>query len=84
MNKILKSPKSFIDYSQAIDDVYENQEDYDLTQKRRVLIAFDDIIADIECNKNLSPIVIKWVLKGRRFNISLFLYCNLISKCVKQ
>ena len=63
MNKILKSPKSFIDYSQAIDDVYENQEDYDLTQKRRVLIAFDDIIADIECNKNLSPIVIKWVLR---------------------
>ena len=84
MNKILKSPKAFIDYSQAIDDVYENQEDYDLTQKRRVLIAFDDIIADIECNKKLSPIVPELVLRGRRFNISLFLYCNLISKCVKQ
>ena len=49
-----------------------------------MLIAFDDIIADIECNKKLSPIVPELVLRGRRFNISLFLYCNLISKCVKQ
>ena len=32
--------------------VYENLEDYNLTKKRRVLIVFDNIIAEIEPNKN--------------------------------
>ena len=40
----LKNPKAFIDYSQTIDDVYENLEDYNPTKKRRVLILFDDMI----------------------------------------
>ena len=39
----LKNPKSFIDYSQTIDDVYENLEGYNPIKKRRVLIVFDEI-----------------------------------------
>ena len=49
--KILENPKAFIDYSQAIDNVYENLEDYNPTKKKRV-IKFDDMIADMEPNKN--------------------------------
>ena len=30
----LKSPKAFIDYSEAIGDVYQNLEDYNQTKKR--------------------------------------------------
>ena len=52
--EILKNPKAFIDYSQKIDDVYEDLEDYSLTKKRRVLIVFDDMVADIKYNKKLS------------------------------
>ena len=33
----LKIPKAFVDYSQTIDDVYENLEDYNPTKKKRVL-----------------------------------------------
>ena len=44
--KILKNTEAFIDYSQTIDDVYENLEDYNPTKKKRVLIVFDDMIAD--------------------------------------
>ena len=51
-NEILKNPKSFINYSQIIDDVYENLEDYNPTNIRRVLIVFDDMIVDMESNKN--------------------------------
>ena len=51
-NENLKKPKAFIDYLQKIDDVYENLEEYNPTKKRRVLIVFDDIIADMEPNKN--------------------------------
>ena len=58
----LKNPKAFIDYSQTIDDVYENLEDYNPTNKRRVLIVFDDMTADIKSNKKLSPIVTKLFL----------------------
>ena len=36
----LNNPKIFIDYSQTIDDVYENLEDYNPTKKWTVLIVF--------------------------------------------
>ena len=55
--KILKSPKEFADYSQTNDNVYESLEDYNSTKKRRVLIVFDDLIADMESNKKISLIV---------------------------
>ena len=69
--KNLKNPKAFIDYSQTIDNVYENLEDYNPTKTRRMLIAFDDMVADMESNKELSPIVTEFFLRGRKVNISL-------------
>ena len=69
--KKIKNPKAFNDYSQTIDDVYENLEDYKPTNKRRVLIVFDIIIADLETNKKLSPTVTELFLRGRKLNISL-------------
>ena len=52
--KTLKNPKVFIDYSQTIDDFYGNLEDYNPTKKRRALIVFGEMIADMESNKKLS------------------------------
>ena len=52
--KTLKSLKSFIDYSQKIDDVDENLEDYNPRKKRKVLIVFYEIIADMESNKKIK------------------------------
>ena len=46
-------------------------EDHNSTKKGRVLIVFDDMIADMESNKNLSPIVTELFLRGRKPNISL-------------
>ena len=69
--KKLKNPKAFIDYSQTIDDVYENLEDYNPTKKRKALIVFDDMIADMESDKKLSPIVNELFLRRRKLNISL-------------
>ena len=69
--KNLKHPKVFIDYSQTIDDVYGNLESYNPKEKRRVLIVFDEIKADIEFNKKLCPIVTELFLRERKFNISL-------------
>ena len=69
--KNVKNPKTFFDYSQTIDDVYEHLEDYNPTKKRRVLIMFDDMIAAMESNKKSSRIVTELFLGGRKFNISL-------------
>ena len=66
VTEALKNPKAFTDYSQTIDYVYENLEDYNPTKKRRVLIVFDDMIADRESNKKLSPKVTKSFLRGRK------------------
>ena len=46
-----------MDYSQTIGDIYENLGDYNPTKKGRVLIVFGDMIADMESNDKLSPIV---------------------------
>ena len=67
----LKNPKAFTDYSQTIDDIYKNLEDYDPSKKRRVLIVLDDMIADMESNKKLSPIVTELFLRGKKNSISL-------------
>ena len=40
-----------------MDDVYDNLEDYNPIKKRRVLIVFDNMTADMEHNKKLNPIV---------------------------
>ena len=60
-----KIPKAFIHYSQTIDDVYENLEDYNPTMKRKVLIVFDDMIADMEANKKLNFIVNEFLLRRK-------------------
>ena len=47
-----KDPKAFIGYSQTIDDVYENLEDYNSVNKREVLIVFNGMTADMEAKKH--------------------------------
>ena len=78
--KNLKNPNEFTDYSQTIDDVYENVEDYNPIKKKRVLVVFHDMIADIESNKKLSPKVTELFLKGRKINISLVFILQSYSK----
>ena len=35
------------------------------------MIVFDDMIADMESNKKISPIITELFIKGRKLNISL-------------
>ena len=78
----LKTSKTFIDYSQTVDYVYENLKDYNPT-KNRLLMVFDDKIADMESNKKLSPIVTELFLRGRNLNISLVFLSQSYSKVSK-
>ena len=51
--KKIKNPKTFIEYSQAIDIMHENIIDHNPTKERRVLIVFDDMIANIESQNSI-------------------------------
>ena len=64
-------PKAFIEYSNDMQDVYKNIEDYSLGKKRKILIASDDIIADMINNKKLNSIVTELFIRGRKLNISI-------------
>ena len=52
-------------------DVYKNIEDYNPNKKRKILIVFDDMIADLINNKKLSPVVTQLFIRGRKLGISI-------------
>ena len=80
----LKKQKTFIDYSQTTDDVYENVKDYNPMKKRKVLIVFDDIIAGMKANKKLSPRVTEFFLRERKLNILLVFISHYYLKVSKS
>ena len=54
-----------------MDDIYKNIEEYNPNKKCKTLIAFDDMIADMLCNKKLNPIITELFIRVRQLNISL-------------
>ena len=49
--KYLNDSSAFIEHSDTMDDVYEDINKYNPIRKRKILIVFDDMIADIKGNK---------------------------------
>ena len=66
------NPKAFIEYLNDMIDVYENIDYYNPNKENKILLVFDDMIADIVHNKKLNSIVTKLFIRGRKLNISLF------------
>ena len=64
-------PKAFIEYSNDMHNVYENIDDYNPDKENKLLIVFDDMIADMICNKKLNSIVTELFIRGRKLNIYL-------------
>ena len=52
-------------------DVHKNIDDYNPRKKRKVLIVFDDMIADMINNKKLDSIVTELFIRGKKLNISI-------------
>ena len=64
-------PKAFIEYSNNMQDVYKNINEYNADKERKILIVFHDMIADMINNKKLNSIVTELFIRGRKLNISL-------------
>ena len=67
--KHLNDLNAFIESSNTMDNVYENIDDYNTNRKRKVLIVFDDMIADIMSSKKFQAVVKELFIRCRELNI---------------
>ena len=71
-------PKAFIEYSNDVDDVYKNIDEYNPDKENNVLIVFDDMIANMIHNKKLNSIITELFIRGRKLSISLVFIFTII------
>ena len=69
--KHLNDSKAFIECSNTMNDVYENIDNYNPNRKRKILIVFDDMIADIMTNKKFQAIIKELFIRCRKLYIAL-------------
>ena len=69
--KNLNDPNAFIEYSDDLNDELDDISDYNKNRDRKVLIVFDDMIADIEYNKNFKRIIKELFYRARKINVSI-------------
>ena len=62
-------PKAFIEYSNDMDDMLDDINNYNKNRDKKVLIVFDDMIADIEYNKNFKQIIKELFYRARKINV---------------
>ena len=69
--KNLKDSTAFIEYSNSMDDILDNIEDYNKERKSKVLIVFDDMISHVKSDKKAQQILKELFIRCRKLNISL-------------
>ena len=69
--KDLNDPNAFVQCFNSMADVFENIHRYNPSRGRKVLIAFDDMIADIMANKKFQAIIKELFIRCRKLNISV-------------
>ena len=69
--KHFNDSNAFIECSNTINDVYENIDDYNPNRQRKILIVFDEMIADIMSNKKFQAIIKELLIRCKKLNISL-------------
>ena len=69
--KNLNNPNAFIEYSNDMNDVLENINNYNKNRNKKVLIIFDDMIADIMRSEKSKAIVKELFIRCRKLNISI-------------
>ena len=72
--KNLNDPHAFIEYSNDMDDVLDDIDNYNKNRDKKVLIVFDDMIADIMRNEKFKAIIKELFIRCRKLNISIRFY----------
>ena len=69
--KNLNNPHAFIEYLSDMSDVLEDINDYNKNRNKKVLVIFDDMIADIMRSEKFKVIVKGLFIRCRKLNISI-------------
>ena len=69
--KNLNNSNAFIVYSNTMDDFYEDIDNCNPKRNKKVIIVFDNMIADIMSNKKFQAIIKELFIRCRKLNISL-------------
>ena len=69
--KNLNDPHVFIEYSDDMNDVLDNINNYNKNSDKKVLIVFDDMIADIEYHKNFKRVITELFYRAHKINVSI-------------
>ena len=67
-----------------MDDVLDDINNYNKNRDKKVLIVFDDMIADIEYNKNFKPIIKELFYRARKINVSIVFITQLYFRALKD
>ena len=73
-----------MDYSNDMQDVYKNTEEYNPGKKSKILIVFHDMIADMINNKKLNPVATELFIRGRKLNICIVFITQPYVKVIKD
>ena len=69
--KYFNDPTAFIECSDDMNNVFTNIDNYNKQRKRKILIVFYDMIADIMNNKNFKAIIKELFIRCRKLNVSI-------------
>ena len=64
-------PNAVIEYSNSMDDIFPQIEDYNRKRKRKVLIIFDDMTSHVMSDKKAQQVLKDLFIRCRKLNISL-------------
>ena len=62
--KYLNDSKAFMEYSNDMDNIYQNIEEYNPNKKQKLLIVFDIMIVDMLNRKKFNQIVTELFTRG--------------------
>ena len=77
--KHFNDSKAFIEYSNNKNDLHKTIREYNPNKKRKILVVFDDMIADMFNDKKLNPIVTELFIKGRKLD-----YYTILLRCSQK
>ena len=82
--KHFNNPEAFIEYSNDMEDVYKNIDEYNPDKENKILIVFDDMIADMIQQKNTKKFFLelyqklKRLMVGKKIMLELWLILTMI------
>ena len=80
----MNNSKPFIEFSNDVDDIYKNIEEYNPNKKGKILIVFDNVIANMLSNKKINPVVSKFFIRGRKLKYFSCCYHTILFRCFKK